>query len=225
MTQRKMEPYTSDQFPLQPSESEDVIGEICGLRWRSLNEEELIDVTWAYYSFSVQFRENLEIVCQLYPDDLKLQQLKLEECDTDNLSPWPGVVRPYERINHDEFMRRLLTLSPIDGKRQRTLEKIGQRYLSEVRGLDIMVRAASIASYEDGGLERVFRAVLQAQSWDAPLLQGFKHFLIEHIRFDNDPERGHGILSRHLGLDDKILPLWTAFKFLLIESAPNLIPK
>jgi hypothetical protein len=208
---------------LQPSECENVIVEICGLRWRNLTKEELVDVAWAYYSFSVQFRENLEIVCRLYPDDCKLCQLKLEECDTDNLSPWPGLTRPGERINHDEFMRRLLTLSPIDPQRQRRLEKIGQRYLSEVRELDIMVRAASIASYEDGGLERVFRAVLQAQSWDAPLLQAFKHFLIEHIRFDNDPARGHGALSRHLGLDDKILPLWTAFKYLLTESAPNLI--
>jgi hypothetical protein len=219
----KVRPRTSEQFRLQPIECEKVIVEICGLRWRNLTKEELVDVAWAYYSYSVQFRENLEIACRLYPDDLKLRQLKLEECDTDNLSPWPGVTRLGEKINHDEFMRRLLTLSPIDRQRQRRLQEIGQRHLSKVREIDMIVRAASIASYEDGGLERVFRAFLQAQSWDAPLLQGFKHFLIEHIRFDNDPERGHGALSRHLGLDDEILPLWTAFKYLLIESAPSLI--
>jgi len=93
--------------------------------------------------------------------------------------------------------------------------------MSKVRQIDVVVRAASIASYEDGGLEGVFR--LQAQCWDALLLQGFKHFLVEHIRFDNDPQRGHCALSRRLGLDDKILPLWTAFKYLLTESVPNLI--
>jgi hypothetical protein len=120
-------------------------------------------------------------------------------------------------------MRRLLALYPIARERQQRLEEIGQRYMRKVSEVDMLARAASIASYEDGGLERVFRAVLQAQSWDGPLLQGFKHFLIEHIRFDNDPDRGHGALSRHLGLDDKILPLWIAFKHLLIESAPNLI--
>jgi hypothetical protein len=85
-----------------------------------------------------------------------------------------------------------------------------------------VVRGASIASYEDGGLERVFGAILRADSWDGPVLQGFKHFLTEHIRFDSDAERGHGALSRHLGLDDKILPLWRAFEYLLTESAPNL---
>jgi hypothetical protein len=218
-----LQPCTSEELRAQPIECEKVVAEIFGLRWRNLTKEELVDVAWAYYNFSVQFRENLEMACQLYPDDVKLQQLKLEECDTDNLSPWPGVTRLGEKINHDEFVRRLLILSPIDRQRQRRLEEIGQRYLSKVRAIDMAVRAASIASYEDGGLERVFRAVLQAQSWDAPLLQGFKHFLIEHIRFDNDPERGHGALSRHLGLDDEILPLWTAFKYLLIESAPSLI--
>jgi hypothetical protein len=221
----KVQLCTSEQFRLQPIECEKVVVEICELRWRNLTGEELVDVAWAYYSFSIQFRENLEIACQLYPDDLKLRQLKLEECDTDNLSPWPQVTSLGEKINHDEFMRRLLTLSPIDRQRQRRLEEIGRRHLSKVREIDMIVRAASIASYEDGGLERVFRAVLQAQSWDAPLLQGFKHFLIEHIRFDNDPERGHGALSRHLGLDDKILPLWVAFKNLLTESAPNLASK
>jgi len=206
----------------QPIECEKLVTDICGLRWRDLASEDLVDVAWAYYNFSVQFRENLEIACELYPADLKLQRLKLEECDTDNLSPWPGVASVGEKTNHDEFMRRLLSLSHVDQHRRRRLEEIGQHYMSEVRQLDTVVRAASIASYEDGGLERVFGAILRAQSWDGPVLQGFRHFLTEHIRFDRDPERGHGALSRHLGLDDKILPLWRAFKYLLTESAPRL---
>jgi hypothetical protein len=219
----KMQPHTSEQFRSQPIECERVVAEICGLRWRSLTKQELEDVAWAYHKFSIQFRENLELACQVYPTDLKLRQLKLEECDTDNLSPWPRVASLGEKMNHDEFMRRLLLLSPINEHRQRRVEEIGQRYMSKVHEVDMVVRAASIASYENGGLERVFRAVLQAPSWDAPLLQGFKHFLVEHIRFDNDPQRAHGALSRHLGLDSKILPLWTAFKYLLTESVPNLI--
>ena len=54
------------------------------------------------------------------------------------------------------------------------------------------------------------------------LLQAFKHFLTEHIRFDSDPEQGHGALCRHLTPNDRILPLWTAFKEILVEAAPGL---
>ena len=76
---------------------------------------------------------------------------------------------------------------------------------------------------EDGGLE-VFRATLTAQHWTGPLQQAFKHFLTEHIRFDSDPNQGHGGFCRHLTPDDRVLPLWTAFKHLLIEAAPRLKP-
>jgi hypothetical protein len=146
-----------------------------------------------------------------------------EECNTDNLSPWPGVASIGEKINHDEFMRRLLELAPIDQIRRRRLETVGQSYLNKVYQLDNIVRASSIASYEDGGLERVFRAILASRDWTSPLLEAFAHFLIQHIRFDNNPDRGHGALSRHLRPGDQILPLWTAFKHMLIEAAPTLI--
>ena len=48
---------------------EQVVGEICNLSWTTLSEEDLIRVAWAYYHFSVQFRECLEIARELYPDD------------------------------------------------------------------------------------------------------------------------------------------------------------
>ncbi len=202
---------------------DEVISEICELSWDDLTQSELVDVGWAYYYFSVQFRENLQIARKLYPEDHKLQQLEREECNTDNLSPWPGVVEKDERINHDEFMRRLLELSPIDDNRRFVLEEIGQSYLNRIRDLDLNIRALSIASYEDGGLEKVFRSFLRSRHWENPLLQAFRHFLTEHIRFDSDPEQGHGALSRHLILDDRILPLWVAFKYLLIGAVPKLL--
>ena len=202
---------------------EGVIGEICRLGWQNLTSIELVDVAWAYYHFSIQFRENLEVACQLYPYDLGLKQLMREECNTDNLSPWPGVATAGEKINHDEFMRRLLNLCPIDQVRRRRLEIIGQSYLNKVYDLDDIARATSIASYEDGGLERVFQAILASRDWNGPLLEAFRHFLIQHIRFDNNPDTGHGTLSRHLRPNDQILPLWTAFKHILIEAAPTLI--
>ena len=148
-----------------------------------------------------------------------------EECNTDNLSPWPGVAGIGEKINHEEFMRRLLKLSPIGQARQRRLETIGQSYLNKVYELDSIVRASSIASYEDGGLERVFRAILASRDWTNPSLEAFGHFLTQHIRFDNNPDTGHGALSRHLQPGDEILPLWTAFKQMLIEASPTLIVK
>ena len=42
------------------------------------------------------------------------------------------------------------------------------------------------------------------------------------IRFDSDPDQGHGALCRHLIPDDRVLPLWAEFKHMLVEAAPNL---
>ena len=83
-------------------------------------------------------------------------------------------------------------------------------------------RAMALASYEDGGLEKVFRAMLTAQHWNDPVLAAFRHFLTEHIRFDSDPELGHGALCRHLTPDERVEPLWAEFKRILVESAPQL---
>jgi hypothetical protein len=203
------------EFPL-------VIAEICGLNWASLTPEQSIDAAWAYYFFSIQFRENLQTACALFPDDTSLRHLEREECNTDNLSPWDGVAVAGEKLNHDEFMRRLLHLSSIPEDRRGQFEANGRRYLDEVRSIDSDARARSIASYEDGGLEQVFRAMLHMPESDDPALHAFRHFLSEHIRFDSDPDQGHGALSRHLQPDDRILPLWTAFLHLLVEFVPEL---
>ena len=202
---------------------ERLVDAICALNWSALSREDLIDTATAYYYFSVQFRENLKIACELYPDDEKLRQLDLAECNTDNLSPWPGVALPGEKLNHDEFMRRLLDLSPVDRHRRGLIGGIGRRYLDTIRRMDPDIRARSIASYEDGGLEKLFRAMLTAPDWDGALLQAFRHFLIQHIRFDEDPEQGHGALSRHLAPDDRILPLWEECQRLLVEAVPALL--
>ena len=202
---------------------ESVIDEIADLDWEGMSQVELIRAAWAYYFFSVHFRESLQIAVGLHPQDDKLQQLKREECNTDNLSPWPGVATEGERMNHDEFMRRLLELLPITESDRLGLEAVGASYLRTVRALSPATSAMSIASYEDGGLEAVFRAFLKAKPWEGPLLLAFKHFLTEHIRFDSDPEQGHGALSRHLQPDDQILPAWSAFRDLLTEAVPGLV--
>jgi hypothetical protein len=200
---------------------EQVIEDICDLDWISLTREDLTSVAWVYYYFSIQFRESLEIARGLYPEDDRLKQLDQGERDTSNLSPWPRVAEIGEKMNHDEFMRRTLKLTNIENERQRNLEAIGRFYLAKSRALDDTTRALALASYEDGGLERVFRAILTARHWDGPLLRAFSHFLTEHIRFDSDPEQGHGALCRHLTPDDRILPLWRAFKQMLVEAVPK----
>jgi hypothetical protein len=200
----------------------DVILDICEMPWNGLTEHEMIDAAWAYYYFSIQFRETLEIAASLYPSDPKLRQLVAEECDTANLSPFPGVAEPGEKMNHDTFMQRLLALSPIDDDKRARFEAAGQAYLDKVRSSDPVTRALSIASYEDGGLESVFRAILTAHNWNNPLLGAFRHFLVEHIRFDSDPEQGHGALSRHMSPDDRVLPIWSLFKQLFIDFVPAL---
>jgi hypothetical protein len=201
---------------------EHVIDDICNMNWINLTQEDLINVAWVYYYFSVQFRENIEVARNLYPDDDRLRRLDQGERDTDNLSPWPGVAAIGERMNHDEFMRRTLTLTTISESRRRDLAALGQAYLTKIRAMEDDSRASAIASYEDGGLERVFRAILKAPHWSNPLLQAFRHFLAEHIRFDSDPEQGHGALCRHLTPDDRVHALWAEFRQMLVRAAPRL---
>jgi hypothetical protein len=198
------------------------IDDICQLNWRSLTVSDLVAVAWAYYHFSIQFRESLEIAVSLHPNDENLAHLKSEECDTSNLSPWPGVATIGERMNHDEFMRRTISLASIEDEARLQLEHVGETYLKRTRSLDDVSRALSIASYEDGGLESVFYAILTAPVWEGPVLQAFRHFLTEHIRFDSDPDQGHGALSRHMAPDDRVLPLWEDFHTLLTTSVPRL---
>jgi hypothetical protein len=202
-----------------------VVDEICNLNWENLNADNLINVAWAYYYFSIQFRENLEIARSIIPDDERLKDLDRGERNTDNLSPWPGVATVGEKMHHDEFMRRTLALTEIPGTRQDLLKDLGQSYLVKVRSADDMTRAVSLASYEDGGLEAVFKSILRAPEWDNDLLAAFRHFLVKHIEFDSDPVAGHGALCRHLTPDDRILPLWIGFRELLCDAAPDLTQK
>jgi hypothetical protein len=199
---------------------DDVIATICAMPWDRLNSDEILQVAKAYYYFSIQFRENLDIACRLRPGDPKLASLRLGECDTDNLSPWPKVAAPGEKLDHDEFMRRLLELQPVAD--EESLEVLGTSYLNRVRAVDDHARACSIASYEDGGLSRVFASMLRAQHWDGEGQVAFRHFLEQHILFDSEDGEGHGSLSRHLIPDDAILPLWSAFASLLVMAVPCL---
>jgi len=199
-----------------------IVDEIAGLRWSELNQNELLAVAQAYYYFSVQFCETVEIACRFYPGDRQLDALRDGECNTDNLSPYPGVAEPGEKLNHDEFMRRTLTMSSLDRNERARVDRLGADYLAKLRRADAETRIMSLPSYEDGGLEKVFSAVLHARDWDHPALQAFHHFLAGHIKLDSDPDAGHGSLCRHLVPDDRIIPLWTAFRDLLAEAAPKL---
>ena len=199
-----------------------VIDEIGDLNWSALTRDELMAVAGAYYFFSVQFRENLELACALNPWDDCLARLQREECNTDNLSPYPGVAERGERMNHDEFMLRLFDMARLRPDIRAKLDRLGASYLSYIRDFDQATRALTIASYEDGGLERVFRSILLAPDWNEPSLRAFRHFLVEHIRFDSDADAGHGALARHLVPDDRIFPLWLAFRNLLVGAAPAL---
>jgi thioesterase domain-containing protein len=197
-----------------------VIDEICGLRWEIISNADVMKIAKSYYYFSIQFRENLEVACALYSNDKMLKSLYKEECDTDNLSPWPQLTKEGERLNHDEFINRLLRLEPLTGLGY--LDVIGLQFLNISRKLDDTVRAASIATYEDGGLSRVFSAILRAPQWQGAGQRAFRFFLEKHIQFDMDVESGHGALARHLPAGDDVLPLWVGFKEILLAAVPKL---
>jgi hypothetical protein len=116
-------------------------------------------------------------------------------------------------------MRRVVAMSSLDRDMRAKVESLGHSYLAEVRRMDPLTRAMSLSSYEDGGLETVFRAMLLAPDWDEPSLGAFRHFLVEHIRLDSGE---HGSLCRHLVADDSILLLWNSFRALLVGAAPRL---
>jgi hypothetical protein len=199
-----------------------VINEICDFNWPDLSREDLMAVSMAYYYFSVQFCEAVRIACGLYPTDRKLASLREGELDTNNLSPCVGIADEGEKMNHDEFMRRVVRMSSLEKATQDRIKSLGFAYLAEVERADPVTRAMSLPAYEDGGLERVFRAILRAPNWDEPSLKAFHHFLVGHIMLDSDPDEGHGDLCRHLVPDDRILPLWTAFRDILVAAAPRL---
>jgi len=90
-----------------------VIDEIGNLNWSVLTRDELMAACCAYSYFSVQFVEAVHIACGLYPSDRKLIELREGECDTDNLSPYPGIAKKGEKMNHDEFMRRVVAMSSL----------------------------------------------------------------------------------------------------------------
>jgi hypothetical protein len=221
-----MTPNSASSIRLEPTSlsasHKRVVDEICALNWIGLGAEDLTAVAWAYYYFSVQFRESLDAALRLYPNDESFLELAEGECDTDNLSPWPGVVTSGEKVNHDEFMRRALELSPISVTDKSNVQTIGTGYLARTRTMDDMTLAMSLATYEDGGLEAVFKAFITAPVWSTPLLAAFRHFLDRHITFDSDPDHGHGALCRHLVCDDRVVTLWEEFRDLLVAAAPAL---
>lgn len=197
-----------------------IVERICDMQWFLLRTDEILRVARAYHYFSIQFRENLAIACRLHPDDANLKVLHSEECDTANLSPWPGVAEPDEKLDHDVFIDRLLRLQPA-GEHD-DLRSAGESYLATVRAVDDLARAKIIASYEDGGLHSVFSAILTAPTWEGPALRAFQHFLLKHVEFDSDSNAGHGLLARTLIPDDTITPLWAAFEDILIRAVPRI---
>ncbi|MGH6878101.1 MAG: hypothetical protein ACREHV_12120 [Rhizomicrobium sp.] len=199
----------------------EIVEHICALNWAKLSKDSLIDTAWAYYYFSIQFRENLQVARKVYPDDAHLSELETEECNTANLSPWRGVAAEGERMDHDEFMRRALALGSIKPERCAALCAHGQTYLAAVRGNDPVSRALSIVSYEGGGLERVFRAMLTAREWGDPLLGAFRHFLGRHLQLDDH----HGALVEHLSAGQRAAPLWKLFNELLLNCVPDLVAR
>lgn len=104
-----------------------VVDEIEALNWRSLSRDELMAACAAYYYFSVQFVQAVHIACELYPSDHSLIELRGGECDTDNLSPYPGIAQPGERMNYDEFMRRTVAMSSLGSGERRRIRRLGPR--------------------------------------------------------------------------------------------------
>src|SRR5690242_21076920 len=69
------------------------------------------------------------------------------------------------------------------------------RSLARISAMDPYTRAAGISSYEDGGLERIFGAILNCACWETPLLQGFRHFVVKQDRKSTRLNSSHMSIS------------------------------
>jgi hypothetical protein len=116
-----------------------VIDEIRNFNWRGLKREELMIACRAYYYFSRQFVDAVHIACDLYPSDENLISLREGECDTDNLSPYPGIAEKGEKMNHDEFMRRVVESASLDQTARERVDNLGREYLAEVSRRDPLI--------------------------------------------------------------------------------------
>ena len=52
-----------------------VIDGICSMAWDDLDSDEVMRVATAYYFFSVQFRESLEVARERHPNDEKARRI------------------------------------------------------------------------------------------------------------------------------------------------------
>ena len=78
-----------------------IVEDIARLQWDILSQEELRAIACAYYYFSIQFREGLELACELNPwDERGSWNCARGEVDTDNLSPFPNIAVAGERMDH-----------------------------------------------------------------------------------------------------------------------------
>jgi hypothetical protein len=86
-----------------------------------------------------------------------LIELCAGECDTDTLSPYPRVATVGEKMNHDEFMRRAVAMSSLDGDTQARQGREPRPCVSYENSQDGRVtKAMSLSSHEMAGWRRCF---------------------------------------------------------------------
>ena len=193
------------------------------MNWRRLSIGELIDVAWAYYFFSIQFRENLLIARELLPDDAQLEQLGSRR---KGYGQFISLSRGCRRRGASGS-RRVHAESVVADADRRASAAIASRRsarLISAKSAPLTVGQGPRASraMRTGVLRKCSGACCRPRIGRIPCSQGFKHFLEKHIEFDSDVENGHGGLCRHLPPNEGVRELWTAFKESLIQVAPAL---
>ena len=113
---------------------------------------------------------------------------------------------------------RLLTLQPMGDVA--AIERAGAVYLAKSRAMTITSWPRASPAMKMAACRPSFGAMLRAPSWTGAGQRAFRHFLEKHIEFDSDEDAGHGALSRHIPVDDSILPLWVAFEDILRCAVP-----
>ncbi len=180
----------------------EVVAEIRGLNWKSLQEPQLERLMQISHGAAEEFAEALRIGLQVYKSDDNLQQMARGELKANNLKHGD-----YDkRGDHSEFLAHFLEregsqLSP-------EVQDAIQKYRVICSNLTPEVRAKTVFSREEE-LSGIFAAILCNEHWSTETLQAFRYYLQKHIELDSE-DGGHADLVSAYEIDDVVLPFYEA---------------
>lgn len=186
---------------------------ILNLPWGKMSP---VDLAYMSTITGTEFAESLRLGLEVFPDDEKIQQVILEELDTDNLR-----FEDYkESGDHVDMLNHFFGEKELWDDVSKEARGGGEAYLDTIRNdFTPLERMMTIASREMI-LPDVFSVILNAHDWSGFGLGFYKQYLDDHIRWDGD-DGGHGDLVKHIELNPAVLKRFWEHRLKLYQSLPT----